>query len=88
MHTQRCACQCLQSCDYFSILNRWANTGFRAKVRGDTRKIELNEASGRRRRGGGEKGGAKMRRQNEYNERINRGCSLEEFKDKIKYKIS
>lgn len=38
--------------------------------------------------GGGEKGGAKMRRQNEYNEGINGWCSLEESKDKIKYEIS
>lgn len=38
--------------------------------------------------GGGEKGGAKMRRQNEYNEGTNGWCSLEEFKDKIKYEIS
>lgn len=52
IHTQQRACQCPQSHDYFSILNRWANTGFKAKVRGDTRKIELKEPSGRRRREG------------------------------------
>lgn len=51
IHTQQRACQCPQSRDYFSILNRWANTGFKAKVRGDTRKIELKEPSGRRREG-------------------------------------
>lgn len=50
IHTQQRACQCPQSRD-FSILNRWANTGFKAKVRGDTCKIELKEPSGRRREG-------------------------------------
>lgn len=60
------ACQRAQSCDYSSILRLCANTDTALRPRSEVI-VRTRFSRMRRGGGGGEKGGTKMMKQNEYN---------------------